>query len=239
MKQHQNPCDPLFQLVLLEMVEKLREPPEVRDGEEGPQVRLGGDWYALDMVRQAIAVNEEPYVQLAERGVPFDWLEGMTPPEFHFERTADQDKIDALLEQRAVEATKPLDHLAAVHFEAKVKPAVGAEQLGRILGGAAQSLRATMPRDLRRRGEAVLAVGRLEKEFPCSWVNGALIVAELKGLLARQGQLLANLDHAKAMQAGDLLAESLLEGAVALPGFKTSDFKNGARHFVWRRPMLP
>jgi hypothetical protein len=231
---------------ILHAVSHLQKAPDIhhsRDPNEPDTVELDNERISLDVVRTIFLENEEKLAELSLAGIPLDWLEfphGRTqrrdlPPDY-----AEVDHVHERLREQAhtrVESIMYRFAEATGFSPSGAKKQEWTELVLRMLGGVAYSIRAAMPRVLRRQGHAYFLVEQTPKGIQGRWEDGGADI-NLESLVREEAEF-GELDVEKCELFSQLVCNGLLQGENIIPSFQITEKQQNAVRLIWRRSSIP
>ena len=238
------------QKFILDAVARLSEPPEIHPGdpdidEDDDKVELDGQLLSLELVRETLLSKTGLLEELFKQGVPLDWLEfprGRAGRE-QTELPPDQELVDDSLQRLADRSATLGETYATILLESALR-SLGSEEerrklaaaVLRTLGGVAQSIRSTMPRESRRKGEALFVIeitddGRIVGH----WDKDSNDAIDIEVLFVNEGQLVGNLSEPDAVSLAAIVYSELAERQGTLPSFHTFDSQPQRVTLAWTR----
>ncbi|MDP3735151.1 MAG: hypothetical protein Q8R39_01850 [bacterium] len=111
------------------------------------------------------------------------------------------------------------------------------ERVLRVLGGVAQSIRATMPRVLRRQGSARYVVEQTSMGVQGRWEAGGASI-NMESLIREEAEF-GEFDPEKCDVFSRLVCSDLLQGGNFIPGFEVDEKGQTYVRLAWHRQSIP
>jgi RNA polymerase sigma factor (sigma-70 family) len=227
---------------------KLRKSPHVIPGGGGNfLVDLGSARIQLADVR-TIVFEEELLQQLQERGIPVGWI---GTPDSTLERAdLPEDALSWAAELRDLanrtwvvaealyERSKETAEERKMPFFTDNKSEV-VERIQRTLAGVSQAIESVLPRELRRRGEALLCIdSSTDEQRPIAYweEDPEDRKFDLTQLVQDQALLYGELPPEMSEILGEVFVQELFDGDITLPGFRRGESIKSKKWLDWIVP---
>src|SRR5262249_52828239 len=235
------------QQIIAELM-NLHHRPSLMPGSAGNLlVQLGSAWVSVAHVRRVV-FEEEVLKRLHERGNPVDWLatadstlERTDLPEDALSWAAELQNLSQRswgVAEALYERVKETAEERKIPFETDNKAEV-VERIHRTLVGVSQAIESTLPRDLRRKGNATLCIESSDHQTTLAYWEETQQQrrVNLTQLVIDQALLYGELLPETAEILAEVFAQDIFHGDSTLPDFRHR--KESTKTKTWLEWLVP